>query len=291
MSQITLLAIQEFVQDFIPDLPVNKITRKANLVIQKIHRLVPKIDRGTLTTRAEITTGTVSVTQDSATATFSSSVLVSGVPMLVQIDGDQSWFTVTYISGTSGTLSSTWAQTTAGTATYKIVFPVLQFDSTVLQPLNIWRTGFQRLQYIGSEYQAGVNAVTTTGVPEFWSPFVPKLASGADTVQVMIYPAPDQRYVLEYDCIKRPTLFTVGGASSQTSDLPEWFNEALLAGVLYFCWDQEDKQDRSGYWRGEYERLLLEALGTANIPNRTRLLECGEDDEGRTWNYEQRPVI
>ena len=215
---------------------------------------------------------TVSVTAGSATVNFSASVLDAADPYrYVQVSGVSEWFTLTRVSGTQGTLSSAWPVATNATATYEIVYPIVTFGTNVLAVLRLWREGFPALVFAGTEHQTDLNDILASGTPTRFAPFSMDTAATSpsdDLLRYILLPPPSEALVLQYAFLKRPALLAVGGATTQVMGVPEAFNEAIITGVLFYCWDQEDKQDRSRSWKALHEEAMREALADLGVVSR-----------------------
>lgn len=263
--------------DHIPSGAQAKVVRAANLVIHRIYAETTIPEYSTFTTKAKVTTGTVSVTQDSTGAEFSGTPLSTSDPIvLIQIDGDAQWFAMSITDTNTGVLSSAWAAANNATATYTMVYPAISFPRAVGEILRIWREGEQDVKFCadrGSEWLS--NAVA--GTPIRWSPYIHDSASATpndDLLRILLTPAPESRLVYQIAYKRRPTLLSPSGATTQTIPLPDVWNECVVAGTLFFLWDQRDQQDRSDFWRAEYERVFQRTRGTllpaASVSPRTR---------------------
>lgn len=257
MAQLTLAEIRTRVQEFIPDKATAAIDAAANHVIEDLAQEFGNQDRGTFTTLAKYTTGTVSVNQDSASVTGSGTSFDTGSDAylngLIQIQGDDAWFGVTAIaSATALTLSSNWAQSNVSGGTFVLVQPRVTLPAAVLRVNKIWRRGRLPLTYASDEKDDWY-IQWDEDEPLHWSdgPF-----GTSGEVQIQLRPYPDARYVYEYSYMKQPTLLS---ASGDAIPFPSVLNTAVLAGTLSIVWDQEDAQDRSMAWLQRYEMLKRKA--------------------------------
>lgn len=290
MAQLTVADLLDYVRDHIPDKAQAKVVRAANLVIQRIYAEAGQVERSTFTTKAPITTGTVEATNNSTTVTFSSSILSASFPLMyLKIDGDTTWYTLTYVSGTGGTLSSVFAGTTGAALTYTLAFPVISFPVNVLQVLSIWQEGFAPLRFAHHERTNDTYLAVSTGRPEYYAPYFMDTASSPDdALRLLILPAPDDMYSYTYAYKRRPTLLTPGGATSQKLLLPDFFNESIMAGTLFYCWDQEDAQERSTYWLNQYELAWRRAMAQVSVSAVTRMDDAYDRQE--SGPHDQLPV-
>lgn len=300
MAQLTLADLMSFVQDSIPDRPQAKIARAANRVLRNIHERIGVPKRSTLTTKPKVTTGTVSATIDSASVTFDSSVLGASDPFtIVQISGVDEWFNVTRVNGTTGTLSSVWPTTTASGLAFTLVYPIVTFPVNVLRVTRMWQEGWKELMFAGDEKQnapvgwysaPGITAGRVSpGRPLWWAPFQMDSSAASpsdDLVRRMLIPWPDQRYVFEYSYLERVAYFTPGGATSQTTGLPDEWNDAIEVGTLYWSWIQENRRENAEPWRIDYEKAMMRTLATQAPVSR---LGDGGQDAG-VWIEESWPV-
>lgn len=265
MALKTIADLNDELTDQIPGAAQAKVVRAANKVIRRIYAEAGILEYGTVTTKAKVTTGTVQVTQDSTTAEFSGTPLATTDPLvLIQIEGDSSWFKLTPVDTNTGTLSSVWAAANNATATYTIVYPAISFPSYVGEIRRLWREPEDDIRFCadrGSEWLM----TSVTGTPTRWSPYIYDSTAASpndDLLRVLLTPAPETREVLQVSYFRRQTLLTPGGADTQTIPLPDVWWECVIAGTLFFLWDQRDKQDRSDFWRMEYERTFQRTRGT-----------------------------
>jgi len=290
VGQPTLANVLDFVDDFIPDLPQAKVVRKLNLILADIHELVGADHRGTFTTKAPVTTGTVSLTANSASVTFSSGVLLTTNPLAVVLfDGDSTWYTVTRNGAdTAGTLSSVYAGATAATATYQMVFPLVTYPSTVGQVLRVWREGMPDLIYGADEATPGRSIAGDTGVPLYRSPYI--FNSGAspdDSLREWLTPAPDDEYSFAYVAMTRATELAVAASTSTVLGVPGYFDRAVKFGTLALCWGQDDSEGRYAFWTDRYKMALRQAMGYEQAGAQTRMRSAWEsrDSLSSAWQY------
>lgn len=289
MALRTLANLISEVQDEIPEKPQAKIVRSINKVLTRIVTEMQEPKRSTFTTKAKIETGTVIVTQDSTTATFSSTILSDTFPfMMLQVEGDENWFNLTYSSTTVGILSSAWAEDTNATATYTLVFPAVSFPSDVGRVLSIYQNPQRPLTYGGIE-RAGSWPWQVFGRPTNWLPYRIDMTATTpddDKTRVLLWPAPDARMVFSYSYYPRIAFLTEAGATSQTIPLSDLWYEAICAGVIYHCWQQDDRPKAETLCRPVYEAALMRARG-AQYPSAVIMPRAMQP---RLGAYEQRPI-
>jgi len=284
MSLLTVSDLIDEVRDEIPGKEQAVIERAANKVITRVHHELVQPTRSTFTTRVKTTTGTVSATQNSTAVTFSSGVLSASDPiMLVQIEGDSTWYMLTRNGADdTGALSSAWAEATDATATYTIVYPTVSFDGAVGQIISIKRYGYEELVF-----DHAPNFPSVVGTPERWSPYAHD-ASGSpdDKTRIILSPAPDDYATYEFWYVPRTTLLTPGGSTSATLPFPNLWYDAVVHGVLFYCWKQEDEGEKAMLEYDLFERALAKARGAA-LPG---AVVPPRGTSGGLYAYEDRPI-
>jgi hypothetical protein len=286
MALLTLAELIDNVQDEIPGKEQALIVRACNKVIRRIQTELVEPSRSTFTTAASVTTGTVSVTQDSTTATFSSGVVLAADGFrMVQIEGDSTWFTLTRgAADTDGVLSSAGAKATDATATFTIVYPTVSLPNTVGEITDIRRVGEASLNFRASGGQP-----YTSGVPKSWSPFVHDEATANpsdDLTRIYLDPAPNARFVYTYWYKPRTPFIAVGAATTVTVPFSDLWFETIVQGTLFFLWKQEAQAEKALLASALYEAAFARARG-AQLPSAV----IKPRDSGRgVYAYEQRPV-
>lgn len=292
MAQLTVAGLMNYVKDFIPGKTQAKTVRAANLVLQRIYRKIGQTERLTFTTKAPVSTGTVSATANNTAVTFSGNVLSASDPLTyIQIDGDATWYTLTRVTDSTGTLSSAFAGTTGAALGYQIVYPAVTFPTNVMQVLGIWSEGYVPLRFAGTEHIPQLSSLLAPGKPEFFSPYLMDSSATSpddERLRVLLIAPPDKMYSYTYAYKRRPTLLDATGADTQKLTLPDYFNETILTGTLYFVWDQEDANPRSVKWKTAYEEAWKEAMAEANVSVSTRFDDAYDSN---IWDiFETRPV-
>lgn len=291
---MALLTVTNLIDEVLAEIPSKEtvnIVRAINKVTRRIYTELIEPTRSTFTTKVAIDTGTVSVTQDSTVATFSSGVVLAADPFrIVQIDGEQAWFTLTRGAGdTIGALSSKWPAATNATATYKIAYPTVSFPTAVGEILSVWREGFEPLQFSADSRLTTILPQVTSGIPTNISPFFHDEATASpsdDLRRMFLTPVPLVRMVYSYTYKPRFTFLDPAGSVNQTIPLPDIWYESIVAGTLFWLWKQEDALTRIGPQQTIYEAALMRARG-ANLPNaviRPRRTRSG------IIAYENRPI-
>lgn len=291
MSQLTYLNVIDFVLDYLPGIPNAKIGRKLNLVIQDIYDEIAQIERSTFTTRAPTTTGTITVVAGSASVSFSGTPLATTDTLrMIQIYGVSEWFNLTYVSTSSGTLSSVWPSTSGSGLAYKIVYPTQTFPVDVAQVLNARREGYDPLEF-STEHNAQHRAYSLTpGVPRWYSTYLFDSSGSPDDLhRIYLTPPPDAAYTYMYSYIPKPALITVDGATSQVLGLAAVFNLAVQFGTLALCFGQDDDESSMGPWWGRYQKELQKALAHTSAESPKRRQSAYRTGRGIT-TYDSWPI-
>ncbi len=296
MSLLTIADVVAFVRDYVPGCPQPKIIRKLNLVLAEIHEEVAQVEWTTFSTRAPVTTGTVSVAAGSTAVTFSAAVLTfpnvdSLVMVRIDADTNGTWFTVTPSSTTVAALSSKYAGATDTVATYRIVYPVVVFPAGVGQVTYVSRLS-KKLDFATRENAEMRASADVVGVPRWYGPYVhDATATPDDAHRLVLTPFPDGAYTYECSFMNRPVYLGIADATSTKLDLPQQFDRAILFGTVALCWSQEDGDSKFGTWWGRYQKALAQAraVGTAQITG-ARSGSRGRA-RGRSWEYRDRYTI
>lgn len=263
MAQLTVTEILARVRDFMPNKPQAGIIRALNDTIEEIHELVAQPERSTFTTRAPTTSGTVSVAAASAAVTFSGTPLAStDTMMLIQFGGDSAWYVLTYVTTSTGTLSSVYAGTTNTVATYRIVYPTVVFGSTVGRVSMVRHDGFTVLECVEPANAELWFQTTTYGRPLRWSPYVYGGTSPDDSHRVTLDPAPDAAYAMTYIFVRRPAVLSLTDDGTGKTSLPSLFNRAITLGTVARCWDAQDGEDKARSKYARYEEAVRAAMAT-----------------------------
>ena len=252
-----------FVQDYIPATPQAKIGRKLNLILEDIYTEISQVQVSTFTTRAPTTSGTVTATNNSNAVSFSGTPLLSTDPLqYIQIDGSSEWYELSYVSTSTGTLSSVFEGTTGAGLTYTIAYPTVSFPSAVQQVLSITKQGFEPLKYSSKSNLEERGTIITPAQPVWYSPYLFNASTGAtpdDAHRILLLPFPDAQYTFSYTYMSRPALLSVSGATTQYIPLPSLFNRCVQFGTLALCYGQDDGEGALGPWWGRYLKELTKA--------------------------------
>lgn len=286
MARMTLADMLDEIRDEIPGKEQAPIVRGLNKVIRRIQTELVEPVRSTFTTRAEVTTGTVDVNQDSVTVTFSSGVLGASDPLaIVQISGNSTWFVVTRNGAdTDGILSSTWPEATNATATFTLVYPLVTLDSAVGEITSVKRFGEQALVY-----KASGGVPYTIGQPLWYSPYSIDTSSAApddDRTRIYLGPAPTTREAYTYWYRERTPFLDPAAATTVTIPFTDLWRESVVQGVLYFMWKQEGDMAKAGMAQALYESSVARARGASQ----PAAVIQPRNVTGGLYAYEDRPI-
>ena len=288
MALLTLADVLNECADEIPGKAVQQaqIVRALNKVLRRIQTEFVEPTRMTFTTRVATTSGTVNATQDSTAVTFSGTPLLSTDPlMLIQIQGESTFFILTYASTSTGTLSSKWAQATNATATYTIVYPTVSFPATVGEVVRVQQYGYEPLNF-----RLGGTCPWLTGIPTSWSPYYHDeqgTTPNDDLTRIFLDPAPADRFVFEAWVKPRTARFFNDTATTETIPFSDLWWEAITEGVKYFAFKQTSETDKAMLQSALYEGALQRARGAAlpaAVVHRTRRAD-------HNIIYETRPIV
>lgn len=287
MALLTLAELIDEAKDQIPSVPQAKVVRAVNKVIRRLNTELVEPTRSTFTTKAQVTTGTVAVTQGSTTATFSSGVVLAADPIrLVQISGDRTWFVLTRnAADTAGILSSAWAEATDATATYTIVYPTISFPLGIGEILKISRGNEEPLGFT-----AGGRCPTQSGRPVEWSPYVHDETSAApsdDLTRIFLNPAPEEAEVFSFWYKPRATFLATDAATTVTIPLSNLWYEPIVLGTLAHLWRHESDKDRALVSAALFEQALERARSSAQP---AAVIDARNYSGRFLYGYERRPI-
>lgn len=294
MSQPTLLTVRDFVRDYIPDVPIAKLVRKLNVILEEVFEEIAQIEWSTVTTKAQVTTGAVNAANGSTAVTFSSAVLTfpnTDSLILVQIAGSNAWYTVTPSSTTVGALSSAFEGVTGAALTFTIVYPVVVFPAAVGEVLSMQRLGYPMLAYAQRENAPFRLQMEIIGQPLYYGPYLfDATATPDDAHRLLLTPFPDATYTYNYSYLKRPTLLAITDATTTKLAIPSSFARAVEFGTLALCWSQEDGGVRFGEWWGRYQKALQQTRANANTSVTPRIKSAREAMRGGVYAIQYPPA-
>ena len=223
--------------------------------------------RTVINTLADITTGTVSVTKDSTTVTFSSAPAVDLDRYVLLIPGDSGDSQAVYrisahtAASATATLDAAFTGTTNATAGYKLYRDAYSLPTDCGKVLKVRRFGFQEPidlmdpndlfdlkeydQSVGKPQWASVYDFATTGDP-------------TTARQLIVHPYPDDTYRLEV--MYKQALNTELSSSTQPL-IPDDFRQILVYGTLatgypIFLNDAE----RGQFFTSKFDNLLTRMM-------------------------------
>lgn len=206
------------------------------------------------------TTGTVTVTQDSATVTGAGTTFTAAmVGRLFQVTGDDNYYEISaYVSATEITLASTYTETSGGTKSYSIYktdYPLasdfkkmiwvkqlvtpLKMTSIPEVPFNDW---YPDMFIRGSSEPDGY---TLTGID----------SSGYYTIRFT--PVQTTRKQIYYQCIKQLTTINTLGA---TSKIPTKWHDAFVFMLNVFVFNLIDIPTKAVIYNNLYEQTIARMI-------------------------------
>lgn len=294
MSQLTLAQVLRLVRSHIPGLPQDKVVDNLNLTLEEVHEEIAQIEWGTFTTRAQVQTGTVSVTNNAVSVTFSSAVLtfpVTNILIFCRIDPDGTWFMVTPSSTTVGALSSAYAGATDAAATYTIVYPVIVLPAAVGKVLSIQSAGYPALTFADRDNMAMRAEVEIVGRPLWYGSYdTDPNATPDDAERLVLTPFPDATYSFNYSYMKRQARIATNAATTVTVGLAASYDRTILEGTLARCLFQEKGESVGGPWWGRYQKSLKNARGNTNTGVAPRLQTAREARRNTLYAVQYPPA-
>lgn len=225
-----------------------------------------------ITLQSPIATGTVTVTNGSATVTFSTAPSASSVAgWHLKIDNKPEFFKVSAHTGgaTTATLDGPYTDVSASGQTYKLIKLDYQLASGILRlvgPMNVYKIQDARGDDEGKIYQMKYNGFMRQypmhniqqQMPTAFSE-VTRTAAGQPTVRMNAYVADGTQARAEYDYIPIPTPLSNSG--SDIPAMPREFRVALEYGAAYFLMVDKNDDRAAAYY--ELTQRKLEAMVNA----------------------------
>jgi hypothetical protein len=283
MSQLTYANLSTQVLDWAPGWQAGPILRASNLALRDVYALVGPTVRFTLTTTAIYNTGTVAVTQGDTAVTLTTGTFAAGTDkQIIQMSGENTWYEFTRSSGSAGVIGSGFAGTTLTAGTFTVAYAYYDLPTTVSSVFSLWRGPRKRLARMNDEERD--RFMDTSQVPG--TPLSYLIAkgttAGSSAVRIMLVPYPDTVYTFLGSGRARPTVFT--GSGTEYTGLPEDYDQALIAGTLYYILNQKDKADSSAWWKREWEDFIGNAKAQQNEGFDTQYNEAQQGGEpGSVW--------
>lgn len=229
---------------------------------------------GVLTLQPIITTGTVAVTNNSTTATFSSAPgSVAG--WFLKVEGHQDVFRISSIVTTAAVLDAVYTGTTAGTATFQLMKLEYALASDVLRitaPMRAYRADRQ-YEIRGVDMSALDRdwpiALVESGIPDLYA------MAGETTVRVNRCGGTSSTDLIrvEYDYLYRPDDLT--DSATEEPVVPRQWRKVLSDWATF--WLLMDKNDDRADGVGLLARNTLKAMA---MENRHRMGAIGRGQIG-----------
>lgn len=262
MAQMSLSDLQTQVKDWVPGQNNAQIARAGNLALRQLYAMVGPMVRWTLTTTAIYNTGTIAVAQGATAVTLTTGTFAAGTDgQLLQGEGEPTWYGFTRTAGSTGTLGSGFAGTTLTVGTYTLAYAFYDLPTTVSSVFNLWKDARTKLTRMGDEeYDRWMGSSQSPGIPRSYA-IVKGTHASNSALRVQLIPYPDTVYTFTGAGRARATVFPNSSPTTEYSGLPEDYDNALVAGTLYYLTDQLQKQDRSAWWFGAWKDALRNARG------------------------------
>lgn len=263
MAQMTLTDLTTQAKDHIANVEAGRVTRAANMALRRLYAVAGPTVRYGVTTVAPYSTGTIALAQGDTAVTLTGGTFAAATTnQLFRASGESTWYGWTYGSASAGTIAPAFAGTTLTVGTYKIAYAYYDLPTTISSTFDLWRDSRNRLRRVTDEEASRyIERLTEPGQPEAYAVVKGTHASNS-AVRIMLLPYPDAVYTFTAAGRARPTLFT--GSGTEYSGLPEDYDDALLAGTLFYLWDGEGKQSESQWWKALWQETLNNASATQN---------------------------
>ena len=274
MAKLTLTNLVAEIQDHIPDKEEATIVRAANRVIRELTNEGNLYTKGshTFTTTAPRTTGTVSVTQSGTTVTGTDFV-DEDLYQIIQIEGSNHWYPITAVTaGVSCEIDGGWESTDVTDGGYTVAYHRYVMPVGTIQIKAIKRPNRNGLTRINDELYD--NMMYHVNIMEPTRYYLTKPLNSAGSPEIILMDWPDGVYSYTVVSVDAPTLYGAGG--SDTCNLPENYELALIYGTLMHCWDQEDEPLRAKEWERRYFQQRKEARRGFSPANSGRMHRADE---------------
>ncbi len=233
-------------------------------------------EKGNIILQTKIATGTVSVTNNSATATLSAGQAVSMADWFFKVDGYEGIFRVASHTAASDTLTldSVYTGDTNATASYKLVKLDYPLASDAIEILTPMRTAHRANRWFGD--RGKINGVSLQSMPE---PYILRTGIPYFFTQINETTVRFDRYAdsdllrIDYRYKKRPADLTDSGSEEPLVPL---HHRHVLASMTLFNLLKAKNDDRA-----ETEALIAkQGLKAMSVENQNRLSQM-DNDYGR----------
>ena len=235
-----------------------------------------------LQTVTEVTTGTVSIANASASITFSSGPALSATGWFIRFGSDESWYEVSgHTAGqTAATLTTPYLGTTDAAATYVLrkVYYTLPSDCGKLLDMRQTESD-AKVRYVPYRLlDRYVPDRTASGTPAFYT--ITGLTS-ARLYKVELYPVPDQAINLQ---LRYQHTVAEMSADADVPLIPEAFHDYLVWDVLstygYMFLDDTRMVQAKDVRKNIYEDMVANDVDAENVVSRAAFdVDLGE----RNW--------
>jgi len=235
------------------------------------------------------TTGTVSVTEGSATITGTDTVWVEGMVGRKFYCGNATYVISAFVSETELTLSTVYAGDTDGEATYKIYQDEYSLATDVEDILAVRQENYpQKLAKKGIEemdrYYPQRNSF---GYPSIYSIVG---YDSTDYIKIAVYPIPNQARNIYYRYKKRVTEMS---ADESTPIVPLRYRWVLVKGALYITAKHLEMGGAAQDFEREYRQGIAQLIAADKKIDERIVKGSGEDTETGNFlgsNYPLSPL-
>jgi hypothetical protein len=275
---MTLSELETEIKRWLPDKSSAAIMAAANFAIREIGKsgVFSQNFRSSITTTDPVSL--TSVTATNGSTTVSATGIVAGMAnQVIQIEGDDNWYTIATATTGSLTLSSVFAGATgSGTLTATVAYARVALPAYVLTIDRIRAQNYEPLTQLDGEL---ATETYSTGRPDTFVPVVP--VNTSEYLEVFLIPFPDADYTFIVEGRKKVALFS---DSSSQSGVPEEHEDILLSGTLFYLWSAEDGEEKAAFWKQLFERGLRRGKAVNGVPVR-RLGRLGAGYTGFTVTH------
>ena len=202
---------------------------------------------------APYTTGTVSITEGSATVAGTDTVWTSAMEgSKIRFSTDPEFYTIASVDSTiSITLDQNYLGDDDADATYIIYQDIYSLASDAEKVIDISNpSNSEKLQYISNQQLDVLDPnPQSTGIPELWTD------AGIDSngyLQIQLYQPPDDNYVIYYRYRKR---LTDQVADTNISEIPVKYHDLLYLGGLAQAYEYDNNPLATTIWT-RYENRM-----------------------------------
>lgn len=255
-----------------------------------------RIQDAIVQTQTEITSGTVSVTHDSANITFSSSITPDVVRYWIQFEESDDWYEITTHGGSTdaAVLTTPFVGTTNAASEYTLRKVYYNLPATVGKILDAKQTRDDiKLTYISPrEMDRLVTERQRTGEPEYYSVVgldPTTAATAAKQWRIEFYPTPDAEMNIVFRHYLTPTELSADG---DIPIFPEAFHEFLVWDTLgtygFMFLDDTRLSAAQAEANRIYKDMIANDVASENIP--VRQAYDVNLEQSHRLNYMEYPI-